>query len=167
VPTDRSADAAGHPAEARSPLASFEPRGAKVVAAVLSAVVLVGMVALFVFVRPNAATQLGAGDYLVVLGFCAVLWGILWRQFTVRAVPDTEGVTVRNILTTRRLAWAEIVSVRYSADRAWAQLDLSDGDELAVMAIQRADGARSTTEARRLAALVDRYGTAREGDLQR
>jgi hypothetical protein len=166
VPTDHH-DGAERPAPTSTALAPFAPRGAKVVAAVLSGVVLVGMVALFVFVRPNAATQLGAGDYMVVLGFCAVLWGILWRQATVRAVPDADGLEVRNLLTTRRLAWAEIVSVRYSADRAWAQLDLSDGDELAVMAIQRADGARSTTEARRLAALVDRYGTAPEGDPQR
>jgi hypothetical protein len=33
-------------------------------------------------------------------------------------------------------------------------LDLSDGDVLAVMAIQRADGARALAEARRLATLV-------------
>ncbi|TGO04683.1 PH domain-containing protein [Serinibacter arcticus] len=167
MPTDRSADGSERPGRPSSALAPFEPRGAKVVAAVLSGVVLVGLVALFTFVRPNAATRLGAGDYAVVLGFCGVLWGILWRQATVRALPDAEGLVVRNLLTTRRLAWAEIVSVRYSADRAWAQLDLSDGDELAVMAIQRADGARSTTEARRLAALVDRYGTAPDGDPQR
>ena len=36
----------------------------------------------------------------------------------------------------------------------WVMLDLSDGDVLAVMAIQRADGAYAVAEARRLATLV-------------
>ncbi|PWD49718.1 hypothetical protein C8046_02360 [Serinibacter arcticus] len=141
-------------------LAPFQPRWARLVAAVLSIVVLVSLVALFVFVRPNAATRLAPDDYLLMIVFSCVLWGILWRQATVRAVPDADGLTVRNLLTTRRLEWAEVVSVRYSADRAWAQLDLAEGDEIAVMAIQKADGDRSIQEARRLAALVNRYGTA-------
>ena len=38
--------------------------------------------------------------------------------------------------------------------RPWVQLDLSDGDTLAVMGIQRADGAFADAEARRLATLV-------------
>ncbi|GMA31279.1 PH domain-containing protein [Litorihabitans aurantiacus] len=142
--------------------APFAPRGAKVVAAVLAVVVLVAVVALFAFVRPNSATRLGPLDYLLMIAFCGVLWGILWRQATVSAVPDPRGLVVRNLLTTRRLEWAEIISVRYSADRAWAQLDLADGDEIAVMAIQRADGRAATAAAQRLAALVDAYGTAPE-----
>ena len=140
-------------------LAPFQPRAARVVAAVLSIVVLVSLVALFVFVRPNAATKLAPDDYLLMIVFCGVLWAILWRQATVSAVPDADGLVVRNLLTTRRLAWAEIVSVRFSADRAWAQLDLADGEDIAVMAIQNADGARATREAHRLAALVERYGS--------
>lgn len=143
-------------------LAPFRPRGAKVVASVLSVVVVVSLTALFVFVRPNAATVLTPSDYLLMVVFSGILLGILWRQATVTAIPSADGLVVRNLLTTRQLAWAEIVSVRYSADRAWAQLDLADGDELAVMAIQKADGARSVAESRRLAALVERFGTAPE-----
>lgn len=142
------------------PLAPFRPRWARPVAAVLAGVVLVSLVALFVFVRPNAATSLAVDDYVLMVVFAGCLWAVLWRQASVSAIPDTQGLVVRNLLTTRRLEWAEIISVRYSADRAWAQLDLADGDEIAVMAIQKADGERSMHEARRLAALVERYGTA-------
>lgn len=141
--------------------AVFRPRWARLVAGVLSVVVLVGLGALFVFVRPNAATRLGTEDYVLMLVFTAILLGILWRQASVQAVPDPEGLSVRNLARSRRVAWSEVVSVRFSGDRPWAQLDLSDGEALAVMAVQSADGERARAEARRLAALVARYGTAR------
>ena len=87
---------------------------------------------------------------LLIAGFC-------WRQASVRATVDDEGVTVRNLVYSRRLEWAEIVSVRFGSGRPWVQLDLSDGDTLAVMGIQRADGAYAEAEARRLATLVAQH----------
>ena len=73
-------------------------------------------------------------------------------------MPDGAGLTVRNLLLTRRVEWAEIVSVRFGQGRPWVSLDLADGTTLAVMAIQAADGARAAREARRLATLVE-FGT--------
>lgn len=146
------------------PLQPFTPHWARVVAVVLAAMVVAATVTLFIVVRPNAATTLRVDDYLIVIIFAAALLGILWRQGTVRAVPDTEGLVVRNLLSTTRVEWAQIVSVRFSSDRAWAQLDLSDGDNLAVMAIQSADGQRARAEAVRLAGLVARFGTPEVND---
>lgn len=145
-------------------LAPIRPRWAPVVSVVLAVVVVAGLVALFVFVRPNAATELTAADYLLMVVFTAGLLGVLWRQGTVSALPDAEGVTVRNLLRTTRVSWNQIVTVRFSGDRAWAQLDLADGDTLAVMAIQGADGERARRSAQRLAALVERYGTPSAND---
>ena len=54
----------------------------------------------------------------------------------------------------RELAWAQVVAVRFGGGDPWVTLDLDDGEVLAVMAIQRADGARGEAEARRLATLV-------------
>jgi Bacterial PH domain len=76
------------------------------------------------------------------------------RQATVRAVPSSSGLEVRNLFLSRRLEWPEIVTVRFGPDRPWVQLDLADGDTLSVMAIQRSDGAFAEKEARRLATLV-------------
>jgi hypothetical protein len=47
-----------------------------------------------------------------------------------------------------------VVAVRFGDGDPWVMLDLRDGDVLAVMAIQRADGAYAQAEARRLATLV-------------
>jgi hypothetical protein len=43
----------------------------------------------------------------------------------------------------------------------WVTLELDDGDELAVMAVQRADGQVAREEALRLARIVDRHWNAR------
>ena len=91
------------------------------------------------------------------LGFVviAVLVGYgLHRLASVSAVPSETGLVVRNVLLTRRLEWAEIVGIHYGSGDAWVLLDVSDGDTLAVMAIQRADGASAAAEAGRLATLM-------------
>nr|WP_284500986.1 PH domain-containing protein [Bowdeniella massiliensis] len=82
---------------------------------------------------------------------------MLWRQASVRAQPDDEGLTVRNFIRTTRLSWAQIISVRFGQGRPWAVLDLANGTELAVMAIQRADGDAAMSEARRLATLIEEH----------
>jgi hypothetical protein len=77
-----------------------------------------------------------------------------WREASVRADVDEQGIVVRNLMLTRRLDWPEIVSVRFGSGRPWVQLDLADGDVLAVMGVQQADGDLARAEAGRLAALV-------------
>ncbi|WP_454294739.1 PH domain-containing protein [Salana multivorans] len=145
-------------------LSPIRPRWAPVVGAVLAVIVVASVVVLFAFVRPNAATELGLADYVLVVFVAGILLGILWRQSTVSATPSPEGLAVRNLMGTTRLEWAQIVSVRFSPDRAWAQLDLADGDQLAVMAIQSADGERARHSAQRLASLVTYYGTAPDAE---
>ncbi|MGH3587992.1 MAG: PH domain-containing protein [Pseudonocardia sp.] len=87
----------------------------------------------------------------------AVTW-LLWRLGGVHAVPTREGLRVRNLIHTRRLAWPEIVEVRLGPNDPWVRLDLADGGTLAVMGIQRSDGERGMAEARRLRALVTAFG---------
>ena len=70
---------------------------------------------------------------------------------------SADGLVVRNLVGTRRLAWAEVVSVRLGPDDSWASLDVSDGTSLAVMALQTMDKAQ-TAEA--LADLRARLRTA-------
>ena len=87
-------------------------------------------------------------------------WTILDRLTLVliRAVPTREGLVVRNLFTTRRLAWPQIVRVQFGGGAPWVTLDLDDTDTVAVMAIQKADGSFSRAEAGRLSALVQVNG---------
>ncbi|WP_275003641.1 PH domain-containing protein [Promicromonospora iranensis] len=97
---------------------------------------------------------------MIVFGVLGAL--IAWRFGAVRAMPDPAGLTVVNYAKSRRLAWAEIVTVRFGPNDPWVHLDLADGDVLAVMGIQRADGEHGMAEARRLVALVAELGEATE-----
>lgn len=97
---------------------------------------------------------------IIVFGLLGAV--IAWRFGTVRAVPDPTGLTVVNYASRRRLDWAEIVTVRFGPNDPWVHLDLADGDVLAVMGIQRADGEHGMAEARRLVALIAELGEAAE-----
>ena len=126
--------------------APFRPYLARIVTLVAAVVLAAGTVVVIVSIPElGLADQIGfAVVGLLLVWFC-------WRQASVAAIPSPEGLKVRNLLVTTRLEWSQIVSVRFGAGRPWVQLDLDDGDTLAVMGIQRADGARAEAESRRRA----------------
>lgn len=141
----------------------FRPRAARLVCLLLAALSLAMMVGLAAGLPALTGVRLGAGDRIGFVGLGAVMAWFLLLEAGVRAVPGPDGLVVRNLVRTRRLAWAEIVSVRFGPDRPWVLLDLADGDTLAVMAVQRADGDRARADARRLATLVALHsGTAHD-----
>ncbi len=137
--------------------APFRPRLARVVTLAVAVVVLV-LVGVLVLTMPGLAPLDQAGFVLFGL---AVAW-FCWRQASVRAVPDATGLLVRNLVVTTHVTWAQIVSVRFGQGRPWVQLDLADGETLAVMGVQRADGAYAEAQARRLATLVARRSRPQE-----
>lgn len=127
----------------------FQPRFARWVSLAVMALVIVGTVVVVVL-----SGNLGRGDQVGFVGFGALLAWFCWREASVSATPDEEGLTVRNLVVTTRLQWAEVVAVRFGEGNAWVQLDIANGDTLAVMGIQRADKDFARDEARRLATLV-------------
>ena len=136
----------------------FRPRRGRVVPLVMATVALV--------VTAGVALGMGragwaGGDQLALFGLGVGLAAFLGRYASIRAVGDDVGLTVRNLLLTRTVLWDEIVEVRFPDGAPWVSLELTDTDELAVMAIQRADGEDARAEARRLTALVAQHRAAR------
>ena len=141
----------------RDPYAVFRPRGGRYVALV-AAVVSVVLFAIVAFTVPGPEASFGGWTLtdrmlLVVLGL--LIAAILLRFATIKAVPTPEGLVVRNLVTTRQLVWAQIIRVQFSGGAPWLTLDLDDADTVAVMAIQKSDGAFARAEAGRLSALVE------------
>ncbi|MFC5379720.1 PH domain-containing protein [Aquipuribacter nitratireducens] len=101
---------------------------------------------------------IGVGDRVGFLTLAAAGAWLLHRFGGVAVLPDEAGVVVRNVLTTRRLEWAEVVGVRFGRDSTFARLDLSDGTTHTVLGIQSADGAHAGHAAVRLATLVELHG---------
>lgn len=157
-----SAPADGHVGQS-DPYAVFRPRQGRRVAltmSVLSIVIFTGG-ALSV---PSAEPQLGgwsASDRLVLILCGLAVAASLWRFASIRAVPSTRGLVIRNLVTTRTLEWAQIIRVQFGGGAPWVSLDLDDTDTVAVMAIQKADGAFGRAEAARLTALVQVHSRPR------
>ncbi|MDO8144790.1 MULTISPECIES: PH domain-containing protein [unclassified Isoptericola] len=141
---------------------TFRPLWARVAVVVTGAVAAGG--SLLVGLFAPTGVLLGDGTRLSFVVFAAFVVWLLWRLGGVHARPDDDGLTVRNVVRTRRVTWPEIVAVRMTTNDSWVVLDLADGGTLAVMAIQRADGERGMAEARRLQSLVQRLGEAPDVD---
>ncbi|ATL26205.1 PH domain-containing protein [Streptomyces formicae] len=86
----------------------------------------------------------------------ALLCGVLVLLSRPKVVADDSGVTVVNIATSRRLAWAEIVQVNLRPGDPWVFLNLSDGTSLPALGIQPGIARQQAIgDARALRALVD------------
>jgi hypothetical protein len=145
------------------PYAVFRPRRGRRVGltmAVLSLVIFtVGALSL-----PRVDPLVGGWgpiDRLMLIAVGVAVAAFLWRFASIRAVPSTRGLVIRNLVTTRALEWAQIVSVQFGGGAPWVSVDLDDTDSVAVMAIQKADGAFGRAEAARLSALVQVHSSPR------
>ena len=141
------------------PEAPFRPRRGRVLPLVMAGVAVV--VCTVVAIGMGAGGVWQVGDQLALVGLGLALAAFLGRYASIKAVPDDAGLTVRNLMLTRTVTWDEIIEVRFPDGAPWVTVELDDGDELAVMAIQRADGQVARDEALRLARMVDRRWEAR------
>jgi hypothetical protein len=90
------------------------------------------------------------------IGFAGAL--VLLVLARPKAVADTGGLTVVNMLRVHHLEWAQIVTVNLRPGDPWVLLDLDDGTTLSVMGIQPADSLSAARAAvADLRALVDYY----------
>lgn len=131
----------------------WRPFRSRVALAAVAVGLLVAMVALGFAVIPGRGVMTTVDRVSLLL-----FWLVAMAVFAVLARPhvdaDDAGLLVVNLLRRRRLEWAEVLGLRFSRHDAWVVLDLSDGSTLAVMGIQRSDGARGEHAARELAAAV-------------
>ncbi len=103
----------------------------------------------------------GVLDRLLLVSCGVAVSALLWRFASIRAVPSTHGLVIRNLITTRTVEWTQVVRVQFGGGAPWVSVDLDDTDTVAVMAIQKADGVWGRAEAARLSALVQVNGGPR------
>lgn len=144
------------------PYAVFRPKRGRRVAlsmAVLSVLIFTGGALSLPQVDPLFGGW-GVIDRLLLVGCGLAIALFLWRFATIRAVPSTSGLVIRNLLTTRTIEWAQIIGVQFGGGSPWVSVDLNDTDTVAVMAIQKADGALGQADAARLTALVQVHSSS-------
>ncbi|KRC99158.1 MULTISPECIES: PH domain-containing protein [unclassified Streptomyces] len=100
--------------------------------------------------------QLGPGERLSFILTGALVFWVLAQLARVRVIADDAGVTVVNIASSRRLAWAEILQVNLRPGDPWVFLNLSDGTSLPALGIQPGiDKQQAIRDARALRALAE------------
>jgi hypothetical protein len=149
----------GHSHHAEDAFAPFRPRRGRAVSlgCAVATLALFGVIAALL-PGPSEAGNWRLGDRLGFVGLGVAIAVVLWRYASIRATPTEEDLTVRNLFTTRTVPWTAVVDLRFGGGDPWVTIELDDTDTLAVMAIQKADGAFGRAEANRLAALVQALG---------
>ncbi|GGP78113.1 PH domain-containing protein [Streptomyces calvus] len=129
-------------------------------------VLLTAGVALFAVITLIALMlrQLSPGERVSFVFTAALLAGVLFLLARPKVVADEDGVTVVNIVSRRRLEWAEILQVNLRPGDPWVFLDLSDGTSLPALGIQPGIARqRAIADARALRALTEARSTAGPG----
>jgi hypothetical protein len=132
----------------------FRPVRARRVSRLIAVTEFVVVAVPALFVARSGPGSFSWGDRLSILALGTLIAAGIFRFSMLSAIAGEDGLMVHNLIRTTRLEWAQIVSVRFGGGNPWVLLDLDDGDTMAVMAIQRADGRRGEDEARRLSTLV-------------
>ncbi|MEV6835945.1 PH domain-containing protein [Streptomyces sp. NPDC051133] len=105
--------------------------------------------------------QLGPGEQASFVVTGALIFWVLAQLARVKVVADESGVTVVNIASKRRLAWAEILQVNLRPGDPWVFLNLSDGTSLPALGIQPGLARqRAIADAQALRALAEARATA-------
>lgn len=138
--------------------ATFRPRRARQFALGFAGAELVVFVVLAVVMPLSGPGGWGVTDSVMLVGLGLLIAWALARYGGIRATPSPSGLVVRNIVVTTTVDWSRVEGVRFSGGDPWAVLELTDGDDLAVMAVQKSDGALARAEASRLVALVHAHG---------
>jgi len=150
------------PAPAPDALAPFRPRRGRAVALGVVWGSRADLGGRGVIMPTQSDGRWGPADRLMFFALGVLVALVAWRYAAIVAVPSREGLVVRNLVVTRTLEWPEIVGIQFGGGEPWVSLDIEDGDTVAVMAIQKADGPVAAREASRLAALIQAFGEARE-----
>ncbi|MFC8869699.1 PH domain-containing protein [Streptomyces sp. NPDC057148] len=138
---------------------TFRPSRTRAVLTVLAVLTFAAITAVGMLLN-----GLGTGERLSFMLTALLLAGVLFLLARPHVTADETGVTVVNLTTKRRLAWAEILRVNLRQGDPWAFLDLSDGTSLPALGIQPGIARqRAIQDARALRALVEaRSGAAPE-----
>jgi hypothetical protein len=122
---------------------------------VAAAVVVVVMVfvALSLPGTTNTVVAYGPVDQFAMVGIGLVLAGALIWLGRSRVDADAEGIRWRNIVLTHALPWSAVKAVRFDPKSSWASLLLTNTDEVALFAVQMADGERAVRAVEGLRAL--------------
>jgi hypothetical protein len=137
------------------PPVSAVPRRLRLVCAVAAGVVVVAMLVVGLLLKQSSTgvVAFGTGDQVAIIGLGLAIGAGILALGRPRVDADADGVRVRNVVTRHDLPWQAVRAIAFPPSSPWVTLLLSDGDELAVLAVQAADKERAVAAVEGLRAL--------------
>jgi hypothetical protein len=135
---------------------SAVPRVMRLVCAGVAAAVLAVMVIVAILLKSSSTgvVSFQTSDQVAMIGLGLLIAVGILLLGRPRVDADDAGVRVRNILGSHDLPWSAVRSVRFDRKSSWATLLLVTGEEVAVLAVQSADGERAVAATEGLRALL-------------
>lgn len=143
---------------------TWRPTRTVVVIYTVAVLVLVTMVTIAILLPYDGGRPWNVRDRVLFALIGVIAAGFLHVLARCRVVADERGITVVNMLRTRRLDWAQVVRVNLRPGDPWVYLDLDDGETLPVMGIQSSGGMSAREAAAQLRALVDVHSFTERDD---
>ena len=135
---------------------SAVPRRLRLMTALMAGALVVAMTVVAVLLKSSTTgvVSFPTSDQVAMVGLGLAMGAgvLLVGRSSVDA--DVEGVRVRNVVVRHELPWSAVRAVRFDEHSPWATLLLTNDDELAVSAVQAADGERALVAVRGLRALL-------------
>lgn len=136
---------------------TWRPGRTRAVVYGMATAVVVASAVVAVLLPDEGGRTFGAADRAAFVGLGLVVAGLLTMLGRPKLVADADGLTVVNLVRSRRLSWPEVVHVNLRRGDPWPFLDLADGETLAVMGIQGSNGQRALVAVAQLRALLTEH----------
>lgn len=120
---------------------SAVPRRLRMVCALVAAVVVAAMVVVGLLL-PDSSTgvvEFGWVDQVAIIGIGVCLGAGILTLGRSRVDADASGIAVRNLFVRHVYPWAAVKAVRFDRRSAWASLQLTNGDEVSLLAVLAGD----------------------------
>jgi hypothetical protein len=96
-------------------------------------------------------------DQVAMAGLGLVLAALVLLFARPRLRVGPAGLSVRNVLGDRLVAWSDVVGVSFPPGARWARIDLPDDEYIPLMAIQAVDKDRAVDAMDTVRTLLARY----------
>jgi len=135
---------------------SAVPRRLRLITALAAAglVLVMTVVAVLLKSSTTGVVSFQTSDQVAMVGLGLAMGAGVLLVGRSRVDADRDGLRVRNVVINHEVPWSAVRAVRFDQHSPWATLLLTNDDELAVSAVQAADGERALLTVRGLRALL-------------
>jgi hypothetical protein len=146
----------GVPADNTPRPVSAVPRRLRLVTALAATGLVVAMTVVAVLLKSSTTGVVAfhTADQVAMVGLGLAMGAGVLLIGRSRVDADADGLRVRNVVINHEVPWSAVRAVRFDEHSPWATLLLGNDDELAVSAVQAADGERALVAVRGLRALL-------------